>query len=102
MDSFRRLLFWLFVSSAGAVTRTRVVRAVKETPRNAQQLSLALDLDYTTVRHHLRVLVQNHILEVGGERYGQVYFLAAQLEQRWSEFEDLVKGRTPKSLGSGT
>lgn len=102
MDSFRRVLFWLFVSSAGAATRVRIVRAVKEEPRNAQQLSVALELDYTTVRHHLRVLVQNHLLDVGGERYGQVYFLAGQLEQRWTDFEELVRGRAPKGARSGT
>lgn len=95
MDSFRRLLFWLFVSSAGATTRARIVRALRQEPRNAQQLSVALELDYTTVRHHLRVLVQNHLLETGGERYGQVYFLGPRLEERWTDFEELARRPTP-------
>jgi DNA-binding transcriptional ArsR family regulator len=93
VDSFGRLLWWLFAGSAGAVTRVRVVRALRSEPRNAQQLSLALQLDYTTVRHHLDVLSRNRLLEVGGERYGQVYFLAPSLEQRWAEVEAILARR---------
>ncbi len=56
MDSFERILWWLFAGSTGAVTRLEVLQAIKEQPRNAQQLTQALQVDYTTVRHHLRVL----------------------------------------------
>jgi DNA-binding transcriptional ArsR family regulator len=90
VDSVQQLIWWLFQSSAGGPTRVRIVRALREQPRNAQQLALALDLDYTTVRHHLRVLQRNHLLDAQGERYGQVYFLAATLESHWSTFETIV------------
>lgn len=93
MDSFRRLLWWLFLSSAGGPTRVRVVTAIHTEPRNAQQLSVALGLDYTTVRHHLRVLEQNRLIEPGGGHYGQLYFLAPSLEQRWAELEAIVARR---------
>ncbi len=93
MDSFRRLLWWLFLSSAGASTRVRIVRALRAEPRNAQQLSVALGLDYTTVRHHLRVLAQNRLLDVSGERYGQVYFLSTLLEERWEDLEAIARRR---------
>jgi DNA-binding transcriptional ArsR family regulator len=68
----------------------RLVRALREEPRNAQQLSLALGLDYTTVRHHLRVLQRNHLLDVQGDRYGQVYFVGPSLESQWSQLEAIV------------
>lgn len=71
----------------------RIVRALRDEPRNAQQLSEALRLDYTTVRHHLRVLRQNRMLDVGGEGYGQVYFLSPTLEERWVDLEGLVARR---------
>src|SRR5437879_11538150 len=56
VDSLERVLWWLFRSSIGAATRARVLLAIGEEPRNAQQLAVALALDYKTVRHHLRVL----------------------------------------------
>ncbi len=91
MDSIERILHWLFESSAGALTRIRIVRAIREKPRNALQLAEALGLDYTTVRHHLRVLEKNGLLSTAGERYGQVYFLSTSMESHWGVFERITK-----------
>ncbi len=90
MDGVERLLWWLFGSSIGASTRARVVRAIKESPRNAQQLAQELGVDYTTVRHHLRVLQENRLVETAGERYGMTYFLSPTLESHWEAFEKIV------------
>ena len=68
----------------------RLVQALREEPRNAQQLSVALGLDYTTVRHHLKVLQQNRLIEATGDRYGQVYFVAPALDSRWPLLEAIV------------
>lgn len=91
MDSIERVLWWLFRSSIGAPTRARVLLAIREDPRNTQQLADALGLDYTTVRHHLRVLGKNGLVTTAGDRYGQVYFLSAAMESHWSVFEQIVR-----------
>lgn len=98
MDDVERLLWWLVQGSAGAPTRVRVLRALRARPRNAQQLADELRVDYTTVRHHLRVLSANHLIEGVGERYGQVYFLSSRLESRWPAFEQIA-GRGRKTRG---
>jgi DNA-binding transcriptional ArsR family regulator len=90
VDSVERVLWWLFGSSMGAPTRARVLLAIREQPRNAQQLSGALGLDYTTVRHHLRILSKNGLVTTAGERYGQVYFVSTAMESHWSIFERIV------------
>ena len=89
MDGFQRVIWWLFQSSAGGSTRVRLVQALRETPSNAQQLSVAVGLDYTTVRHHLKVLQQNHLVDVAGGRYGQVYFVSPNLETRWTMIDEI-------------
>jgi DNA-binding transcriptional ArsR family regulator len=95
VDNFQQLLWWLFQSSTGGPSRVRLVEALRERPRNAQQLSLELGLDYTTVRHHPKVLQQNRLIEAMGDRYGQVYFVASTLESRWPLLEAIVaRGRT--------
>ena len=91
MDSFTRLLWWLLSSSAGAARRVQVLRALRDEPRNAQQLAVALGLDYTTVRHHLRVLLANRLIETTGEHYGQVYSLSTLLDARWPEVEHILE-----------
>jgi len=42
LDSYERLLWWLFAGSAGAKTRALVLFSLKEQPKNAQQLSQSL------------------------------------------------------------
>ena len=91
LDSFERLLWWLFAGSAGARTRALVLYNLKEQPKNAQQLSQALDLDYTTVRHHLRVLETNKIVLAEGDKYGRIYFVSEMMESHWSTLEGILK-----------
>jgi len=91
VDSVERVLWWLFGSSAGASTRIRVVLVIRERPRNALQIAEALGIDYTTVRHHLRILEKNGLISTAGNRYGQVYFLSNTMESRWSVFERIAE-----------
>ena len=90
MDAFERLLWWLFAGSTGASTRLDVLKSIKEQPRNAQQMSQLLHLDYTTIRHHLGVLEKNHLIVTEGDRYGKLYFLSEVMEANWSKLEEIV------------
>ncbi|HZW57064.1 MAG TPA: winged helix-turn-helix domain-containing protein [Nitrososphaerales archaeon] len=91
MDAFERLLWWLFVGSTGARTRVQVLRAIREQPRNAQQLSQLLQMDYTTIRHHLGVLEKNRIVLTEGEKYGKLYFISETMEASWAKLEEILK-----------
>ena len=90
LDAFERLLWWLFAGSAGAKTRGLVLNAIREEPRNAQQLSEALDLDYTTIRHHLKVLEQNRIVVTEGSSYGKLYFVSDSMEAHWQTLQSIM------------
>lgn len=100
MDSFERLLWWLFAGSAGARTRALVLFNLKEQPKNAQQLSQSLHLDYTTVRHHLRVLETNKIVLAEGDKYGRVYFVSEAMEAHWQMLEGILKRTAGKTKGT--
>jgi DNA-binding transcriptional ArsR family regulator len=91
VDGFTRLLWWLLSSSAGATSRVTLLRALRDEPRNAQQLAIALGLDYSTVRHHLRVLLANHLIETTGAHYGQVYSISSTLDARWADLEHVLE-----------
>ena len=73
-SAVRRLIWWVFTGSRGGPNRARLVVAVKERPMNANQLATRLEMDYKTVRHHLKVLLKNHLLLEVGEGYGAMYF----------------------------
>ena len=101
MDSFERLLWWLFAGSAGASTRKLVIFSIKEEPRNAQQLSIALKLDYTTVRHHLKVLESNRLVLTEGDKYGKVYFISDSMEAHWDKLREIVEKNRQRQSGAG-
>lgn len=81
-------LWYVLTGTRGGTNRARILRALQERPRNANQLADELNLDYKTVRHHLDVLVENDIVEASGEEYGAVYLPSDRTERNW----DLVEG----------
>lgn len=67
------------MSTRGGPTRIKLLRAILAKPLNANQLTKELDVDYTTVRHHLDILVKNGVLEAVGEKYGAIFYLSKSL-----------------------
>jgi DNA-binding transcriptional ArsR family regulator len=86
----RRVIWWLIVGTKGGVNRARILRALRERPYNANQLSDVLGLDYKTVRHHLKVLLDNKVITEAGGGYGMVYFLSEGMEGEYEVFKDYL------------
>jgi len=85
------LLGWLIAGTRGGATRAKIIEALKESPRNANQLANLLGMDYRTMRHHLEVLEKNRIITSAGEAYGVTYFLTQTMEENYALFEEIVK-----------
>ena len=83
------LLGWLIAGSRGGVTRAKIIEALSETPQNANQLANLLEMDYRTIRHHLKVLQKNRILTSAGDKYGVTYFLTQEMEDNYVVFEEI-------------
>ena len=90
------VLWYLLASSRGGPTRVRIVRALDERPRNANQLAEALDLDYTTVRHHLEVLREDNVLRKAGGDYAAVYLFTEQVQANWGTVEEILETVDPE------
>jgi DNA-binding transcriptional ArsR family regulator len=84
------LLGWLIAGTRGGLTRARIIRVLRETPQNANQLASQLEMDYRTIRHHLDVLQKNRIITSMGEGYGMTYFLSPMMEENYALFEEIV------------
>jgi DNA-binding transcriptional ArsR family regulator len=87
---FKYILGWLIAGTRGGLTRAKIIQALKETPRNANQLASLLEMDYRTIRHHLEVLEKNRIITSVGEGYGMTYFLSPVMEENYAMFEEIV------------
>lgn len=85
-----QLLWYMFAGTRGGPNRLRIVELLRERPFNAHQLSDLTGLDYRTVCHHLKVLVQNHVLVAPRPgAYGSLYFLSGLTTAEWSTVESI-------------
>ena len=89
--SLKYLLGWLIAGTRGGATRARIIKTLRETPQNANQLATKLGMDYRTIRHHLKVLEKNRLITSAGEGYGTTYFLSPAMEEHYEVFEEIVK-----------
>ena len=98
-ESIERLLWWLIAGTKGGKTRATIIEALKEMPRNANQLAGDLRLDYKTVRHHLGILLKNRIISSAGDGYGTTYFVSKELGERYYVLEEIWSkiGKNKKS-----
>jgi DNA-binding transcriptional ArsR family regulator len=84
------LLGWLIAGSRGGITRAKILEALNENPQNANQLATYLEMDYRTIRHHLKLLQKNRIITSTGDGYGKTYFLSVDLEENYDLFEEIL------------
>ncbi|WP_158058553.1 winged helix-turn-helix domain-containing protein [Halorussus halophilus] len=84
------VLWYVLASSRGGPTRVRIVRALDQRPRNANELAEELDLDYTTIRHHLDVLGDNNVVKQSADEYGAVYLFTDQTKANWTTVEEIL------------
>jgi len=84
------VLWYLLASSRGASSRFRILRALDERPRNANQLAEELDLDYTTVRHRLDVMMENSVVRRTDDSYGAVSLLTDRVTANRETVEEIL------------
>lgn len=85
-----RALWYLFVASRGGANRVRIVRELRERPRNANELAGELDVDYNTITHHLDMLKEHDVVEPSDHDYGKLYFLTDRFENHAETFEQIA------------
>lgn len=85
------VLWYMLAGSRGGPNRIRIVQSLDERPRNANQLAEDLDLDYTTIRHHLDVLLDHGVVEQAGGDYGTIYILTDRVNDHWSVIEEITE-----------
>jgi DNA-binding transcriptional ArsR family regulator len=86
-----KALWYLLAGTRGGPNRVRLIRAIEDRPRNANQLAEHVGLDYNTVRHHLDMLLEHDVLERSGEEYGALYFLTDRFEHHRETFEGITE-----------
>jgi predicted transcriptional regulator len=89
VSHLKHLIGWLIAGTRGGITRGHIILVLKDVPQNANQLATTLQMDYHTVRHHLKLLAENGIITSLGETYGITYALSPQMEVHFAIFEEI-------------
>ena len=89
MDSVRNVLYWLIANSLGGFNRGRILGEIFHKPQNANELSKNLEIEYKTIRYHLKVLEDNGIITSVGGGYGKTYFPSEMLETNKQYFVEI-------------
>lgn len=78
-------------STKGGTNRAKIIDLLNSHPANANQISSELNLDYKTVIHHLKALVDNGlIITENKESYGATYFLTTLMEKNYEAFKEIL------------
>jgi len=86
----KNLVWYLFAGTRGGETRVLIVKSLKKKPMNLNQLAKTLELDYKTVQHHIRILIENNILTaINKGKYGAVYFVSDEMQRMWADFGEI-------------
>lgn len=104
MKAIERLLWWILAGSRGGGNRRKIIETIHDSPMNMNQLSAELKVDYTTVRHHIKVLMKNNLVVKMGQGYGALYFVSDLLEENWVVYNEISEriGKKNKSAGKGS
>jgi len=87
-----RLIWFLLAGTRGGPNRARILAALRERPRNANQLAESLRLNYRTVLHHLDLLREHGLITTpASDTYGAVYFLSGQMERNVALLERILR-----------
>lgn len=84
------VLWQTLAGTRGGPNRARVLRALSEQPRNANQLADDLDLAYNTVRYHLDVLEENGVITSSDADYGTVYLPSDRTQSNCETVETIL------------
>ncbi|MBT3573991.1 MAG: winged helix-turn-helix transcriptional regulator [Nitrosopumilus sp.] len=81
----------VFTGMGGRFTRLRIICAITEEPKNPNELSKKLELDYKTVTHSIDVLEKNGFITRQGEGYGATFFPSNLLTENLSTLYVVIR-----------
>ena len=87
----KKVLWWLILGTRGGMNRARIIKKLNERPYNANQLAEELNVNYRTIRHHIKILEDSNVVKSAGEKYGKIYFLSEDMEKNYDDFEIIWK-----------
>lgn len=84
-------LWYTLSGERGGANRARILVALRDRSRNANQLATSLRLDYSTIRYHLDHLLKHDIVEQLDEGYGVDFTPVDEVLDHWPTVERIIE-----------
>ncbi len=68
-----KLFDFVVGGTRGGPMRLRILEEISRKPRNTNEISKAIGIDYKTAEYHLRVLKENGLVTESGSSYGSKF-----------------------------
>lgn len=90
LDVDLRFVWHLLAGCKGGESRAKILVALRARPYNRHQLAGILDLDYKTIKHHLKILLENGLaVKLGSTGYGAPYTLSDFMDANFNYFKEI-------------
>lgn len=76
----RKIFDFAISGTRGGPMRLRILQELAKKPRNTNELSKILKIDYKTTEYHLRVLKENSLVVESGAIYGSKFSISPFLK----------------------
>ncbi len=89
----RRTIMLSIAATRGGPMRLQILTLLEKMPYNINELASALNIDYKTAQHHIRVLQKSGLVVSAGEKYGNDYELSTLMKEHIDILTNLGKSR---------
>lgn len=81
----------LILGRKGGKTTIKIIDKLLLRPYNMNQLANILNMDYNTIKYHMKKIHKHEYVLKGNEKYGNLYFPSPKLIKSLNEFEQIKK-----------
>ncbi len=86
-----RLIWWLLVGTRGGKTRSKIIELIKDEPKNINKISNEMNVNYRTIEHHIKIMLDNKVIMPIGDGYGKSYVLSQYYRSNYFLIEEILK-----------
>lgn len=79
----------LILGRKGGRTTTKIIDRILEHPYNLNQLSIELNLDYNTIKYHMKLILKSNLVMKEEMKYGSLYYPTQKLINNLREYEQI-------------
>jgi len=85
------ILWFIIAGTKGGINRAKILNLIKDTPMNANKIATALNLDYKTIVHHVKILSKNDLVIKAEKDYAAEYQLTQIMKENQSVLEEIMQ-----------